>query len=92
MAKNKKKFAARPHRISPSHLGQVPPMAAATSQLAHGGGKNTSSIVAIDTTLIGPEVRRVLLLAGLFIAAELILWGLFTQTGLGTAVYSWVKL
>ncbi len=43
-------------------------------------------------SLIRHDVRRVLVLAGSFVALELGLWYLFGHTSLGSAVYRLIKL
>jgi hypothetical protein len=44
-----------------------------------------------DFSYVGRDLRKVLILAASLIAAELVLWVLFSHTGLGTKVYQVIQ-
>jgi len=87
MAKSKR--APKKHHFAPSHLGQSLPAVKADL-----GSKSVvkSDYVVENASYIKHDVGKVLILAGLFVAAEIVLWWVFTHTGLGSAVYNSVKL
>ena len=87
MSKNKRR-APKKHRIDPSHLGQGPQAAAPKATV-----KSSQSVVndVNSTAFVGVEVRKVLLLAALFIGLEVVLWIVFTHTGIGDTIYRTVK-
>jgi len=87
MAKSKR--TPKKHNFAPDHLGQ----ALSVTSVGPGALSDTKSHAVVgNTAYIKGDVRRVLILATVFVAAELILWAIFTHTGLGSVAYSHIKL
>ena len=89
----KKRTGPKKHNISQSHLVGTPATVALTpSSPKTATDQLQTSITAVnDTAFVLPEVRKVLLLAATFIAVEVLLWVVFTHTGLGNTIYTAVK-
>ena len=90
MSKGKKKRSQpRKHRISESHLGNTP---AGFSSVTEPDRVASTVSDVNNTTFVRGEVRRVLVLAGIIVGIEIVLWWLLDHTAIGPHVYNLVKL
>ncbi len=81
---------ASPTNSATTGEAQVKP----TPVVAATKGVNSASLnyEIANLHLIKRDIRKVALLAGFFVALQLVLWFLFEHTGLGNAVYHLIKV
>lgn len=95
MAK-KRKSSSKKHRFSPDHVAapaQASSAALAPSQSSASASAPAALAVGFATAHeVKRDVGRLLILATGFVALLIILWVLFTHTGLGPDTYKAVKL
>jgi hypothetical protein len=87
MAKKKSPKANRKHQFKYA----TPPSTVVTTGIKIPSGVATATD-ARNFSYVGYDLRRIAWLGGGLVLLQLILWWLFTHTGLGPTVYSWVKL
>jgi hypothetical protein len=78
-------------QVNESAAGQNQPQSKVRMDRAANNGTLAMSGVR-DFSYVASDLRRVLLLAASLVALEVLLWLLFTHTGLGNAVYSLVRV
>ena len=88
MAKKKSHQANRKHQFKYATPSSV--VDSSTTKKAVAGG--TTATAERDFSYVGFDLRRIAWLGGGLVLLQLGLWWLFTHTGLGPTVYSWVKL
>jgi hypothetical protein len=88
----KKRKNTKKHRFSPDHVQTGAPVTQTATSSAPAAVTAASTVGYATALVVRRDVVRVLLLAGGFIALMIVLWALFTHTGLGSAAYNAVKL
>ena len=92
----KKRKSNKKHRFSPDHVqtGPVRPVSGQETSVPSpvAAAPSGMSVGYATAQVVRRDVVRVLLLAAGFIALMILLWVLFTHTGLGPAAYRAVKL
>ena len=98
----KKKNQPKKHRFKSTEIteasteGQPIVSASASAPAAHKSAPaalaGSAAILHHEYSYVGPDLRRVLLLAGALVVLELVLWYLFENTGLGSAIYNLVNV
>lgn len=95
MAK-KKVQTGRKHRFKHTEPG------AATEHIQQMSAVTAAATTKVTTPAVAPsgrdfsyvssDMRRILLLAGVLFAVELVIWYLINHTGFGSNLYTWVKV
>jgi len=97
----KKKNQSKKHKFKytdPAAATMADPASAgdATTAAAGSAPARARQAVAVgptrDFNYVGGDLRRILILAVALVGIELVLWFLFTHTGVGNQVYSLVKV
>lgn len=93
MAK-KRKSSGKKHRFSPDHVMPAPtaPAVEGNAPAAPGASPAAPAFGYATAQVVKRDVGRVLVLAAGFVGLMIILWVLFTHTGLGASAYQAVKL
>jgi hypothetical protein len=89
----KKRKSTKKHRFSPDHVqSSVTQAPAVQSNTSIGPAGPVPAVGFATAQIVRRDVIRVLMLAGAYIVLMILLWALFTHTGLGSTAYNAVKL